>query len=237
MRLSVCDQLESRDGTLAKDSKLKNLLIETIDGNKTAIKRPGIEVDIYGVSGGGIGQGLVGLGDLPYSIVNDILIVQLAPVPYSTGMTAGIVTPVIFDDETFFPRAPYPPDDDRNRTPPTTTPTYPTPVIGGPGVPGGTNIGDIAGGTDILWGRSPARSIEYGFYHIPSGVGSIIWGFSSPLAVTQCCSGPGPNVSIYAIGGRTHLTSNNGGPWHLSTWGVDYAIVSRAYVNPNNIPL
>lgn len=72
MRLSVCDQLESRDGTLSKDAKLKNLLIEQIDGKSTAIKRPGVENGFAGITAG-VGQGIVSLDGSLYVITDDTL--------------------------------------------------------------------------------------------------------------------------------------------------------------------
>lgn len=42
MRLNLCNSLESRDGTLVADAKLKNAVVENIEGALVVVKRPGI---------------------------------------------------------------------------------------------------------------------------------------------------------------------------------------------------
>jgi len=78
MRLNLCNPLESRDGTLAKDARMKNLLVENIEGVPTAIKRPGVAMATELVAGGA--QGLFNLEGGAYAIVDDILWIAISEV-------------------------------------------------------------------------------------------------------------------------------------------------------------
>lgn len=74
MRIHLANTLESRDGTLAKDARLKNAVVEVIEGQPTVVKRPGVGNGTTVVSGGGVaGQGLFGFGGKAYSIIDDTL--------------------------------------------------------------------------------------------------------------------------------------------------------------------
>ena len=70
MRLPVAQSLESRDGTLAKDAKLKNCVVEIIEGKATAVKRPGV-TNAAEMVGGGMSQGLIWLNGITYAVVSD----------------------------------------------------------------------------------------------------------------------------------------------------------------------
>ena len=71
MRLKLCYPLESRDGTLNADSKMKNLVVENVEGDLVAVKRPGVTKATEFPSG--IAQGLFSLNGMAYAIVNDTL--------------------------------------------------------------------------------------------------------------------------------------------------------------------
>ena len=91
MRLNLCNPLESRDGTIAKDSRMKNLLVENIEGVPTAIKRPGIENGFAGIPGGSqSGQGMVSLNGGLYCIFDDVLYIGDGGIPLVSAWSAGI---------------------------------------------------------------------------------------------------------------------------------------------------
>ena len=71
MRLNLCNSLESRDGTLAADAKLKNAVVENIEGAMVVVKRPGITLRTDLAPG--LAQGLFSLNGVAYGIVNDTL--------------------------------------------------------------------------------------------------------------------------------------------------------------------
>ena len=71
MRLPLCYPIESRDGTLAADSKMKNMVVENVEGDLVAVKRPGVSVAIELPTG--LAQGLFSLNGLAYAIVDDVL--------------------------------------------------------------------------------------------------------------------------------------------------------------------
>ena len=68
-RLKLSNPLESRDGTLAKDAKLKNMVTEIIEGKPWAVKRPGITNSVELPTG--LAQGVFGMNGKAYAIVND----------------------------------------------------------------------------------------------------------------------------------------------------------------------
>lgn len=71
VRLTLCHPIESRDGTLAADSKMKNLVVENAEGDLVAVKRPGVTKATELPSG--LAQGLFSLNGMAYAIVNDTL--------------------------------------------------------------------------------------------------------------------------------------------------------------------
>ena len=83
-RLSFASPLESRDGTLARDSKMKNCVIENVDGQKLVVKRPGV-ANGSTIIGGGIAQGMTALNGVVYSVVSD----QLYALPVSPWSGTG----------------------------------------------------------------------------------------------------------------------------------------------------
>lgn len=71
MRLPLCYPLESRDGTLNADSKMKNVVAENVEGELIAVKRPGVTKQSELPPG--LAQGLFSLNGVAYAIVNDTL--------------------------------------------------------------------------------------------------------------------------------------------------------------------
>lgn len=71
IRLKVTAPLESRDGTLAKDARMKNMIAEKKGDVIKAIKRPGIGNASAPVSGPA--QGLIYMNGMIYGVVNDVL--------------------------------------------------------------------------------------------------------------------------------------------------------------------
>ena len=73
VRLTPGATLESRDGTLTRDARMKNTLVEQIDGEAWAIKRPGV-ANATDVAGGAVtGQGMVALNGTVYAVFNDTI--------------------------------------------------------------------------------------------------------------------------------------------------------------------
>ena len=71
MRLSLCYPIESRDGTLNADSKMKNMVVENVEGEQVAVKRPGV-TNATDVAGGLVtGQGMVSLNGQLYVVAGD----------------------------------------------------------------------------------------------------------------------------------------------------------------------
>ena len=83
MRLTLCHPLESRDGTLNADSKMKNMVTESVEGELVAVKRPGITSDVELPPG--LAQGLFSLNGLAYAIIDDALFGPLTPGSGSGG--------------------------------------------------------------------------------------------------------------------------------------------------------
>ena len=71
MRLKLCHPLESRDGTLNADSKMKNMVAENVEGDLVAVKRPGVTKSIDLPAG--LAQGLTYLNGSLYSMSGDVL--------------------------------------------------------------------------------------------------------------------------------------------------------------------
>ena len=84
MRLSLCYPIESRDGTLNADSKLKNMVVENVEGELIAVKRPGVTK--ASELAPGLAQGLFSLNGMAYGIVNDILM------SFDSAETGGGIT-------------------------------------------------------------------------------------------------------------------------------------------------
>ena len=73
LRLKLCHPLESRDGTLNADSKMKNMVAENVEGELVAVKRPGV-TNATDVAGGLVtGQGMIGLNGQLYVVAGDKL--------------------------------------------------------------------------------------------------------------------------------------------------------------------
>ena len=78
MRLPLCYPIESRDGTLNADSKMKNMVAENVEGELVAVKRPGV-TNATDVAGGLVigqvvtGQGMIGLNGQLYVVAGDKL--------------------------------------------------------------------------------------------------------------------------------------------------------------------
>jgi hypothetical protein len=70
-RLVLANSIESRDGTLNADSKMKNMVAENVEGELVAVKRPGITSDVELPPG--LAQGLFSLNGLAYAIIDDAL--------------------------------------------------------------------------------------------------------------------------------------------------------------------
>lgn len=79
VRLPIAGSLESRDGTLEKDARLKNCVVEVIEGKPWAVKRPGIGNASAPVSGPA--QGMIYMNGMIYGVVNDVLFGAAANAP------------------------------------------------------------------------------------------------------------------------------------------------------------
>lgn len=77
MRLPLCYPIESRDGTLNADSKMKNMVVENVEGELVAVKRPG--VTNRAELPPGLAQGLFSLNGMAYAIVDDKLYGPFTP--------------------------------------------------------------------------------------------------------------------------------------------------------------
>ena len=82
MRLPLCYPIESRDGTLNADSKMKNMVAENVEGELVAVKRPGVTKQSELPPG--LAQGLFSLNGMAYGIVNDQFFG-----PFTPGSGAG----------------------------------------------------------------------------------------------------------------------------------------------------
>ena len=92
MRLPLCYPIESRDGTLNADSKLKNMVVENVEGEMVAVKRPG--VTLASELAPGLAQGLFSLNGVSYAIVDDRLTIGSSG-PLPVGASWSLHTPVI----------------------------------------------------------------------------------------------------------------------------------------------
>lgn len=83
IRLKVTAQLQSRDGTLAKGARMKNLVAEKKGDMIKAIKRPGLSALLAGAVA--TGQGGITLGGAAYIVSGDTLRkINLTPVSEGT---------------------------------------------------------------------------------------------------------------------------------------------------------
>ena len=76
MRLKLCHPLESRDGTLNADSKMKNMVVENVEGELVAVKRPGVAIAtdlVSGLPSGVTAQGLAYFNGSVFSMSSDVL--------------------------------------------------------------------------------------------------------------------------------------------------------------------
>ena len=82
VRLKLTAPLQSRDGTLAKGAKMKNLVAEVKGESVKAMKRPGISALIIRAEVNG--QGAMGLNGALYVVSGDVLRqVIISPPAYS----------------------------------------------------------------------------------------------------------------------------------------------------------
>ena len=91
LRLKLCHPLESRDGTLNADSKMKNVVAENVEGELVAVKRPGVTKQSELPPG--LAQGLFSLNGVAYGIVNDKLTVAISDSEISgsgNGLPVGV---------------------------------------------------------------------------------------------------------------------------------------------------
>jgi len=84
MRLKLTAPLHSRDGTLARGAKMKNLLAEVKGDIVKAAKRPGASALLTGV--GTNGQGAIGFGGVLFIVSGDTLR-KIIVSPPSAGTT------------------------------------------------------------------------------------------------------------------------------------------------------
>ena len=89
MRLKLCHPLESRDGTLNADSKMKNMVAESVEGELVAVKRPGLTKQTELPPGQA--QGLFSMNGMAYAIVDDALFGPFTPGNGGSGGTEGWV--------------------------------------------------------------------------------------------------------------------------------------------------
>ena len=82
MRLKLTAPLHSRDGTLARGARMKNLLAEVKGDIVKATKRPGAAVLLSGV--GTNGQGMIGFNGALFVVSGDTL--RKAAKPMSSGL-------------------------------------------------------------------------------------------------------------------------------------------------------
>ena len=73
VRLPLSADLESRDGTLARDARMKNALLEQIEGDVWAVKRPGVTNATDVAGGAAAGQGMISLNGQVYIVAGDKL--------------------------------------------------------------------------------------------------------------------------------------------------------------------
>ena len=205
MRLPLCYPIESRDGTLNADSKMKNMVAENIEGELVAVKRPGITVTTELPPG--LAQGLFSLNGMVYGIVNDALINPEIPQQYMAGGTYLAGSSAICEQIKWYADIDILPEDD---IPPSDTYTYP--VSGGEGVPVGTKVK-----TPAYWSR------DYPIYdwtatYIPTGVSKS--GFGSAIAATQYLIEKYGDLTRYvyvATSAYGFVYSFLGNPWVGST--------------------
>lgn len=101
VKLPAAQVLSTRDGTLAKDSKMVNCFMEPTPEGKAAIKRPGTAY-VAAFANNGLPQGQFLLGDAPFCIQNDIVYNTATGVAYpipsvaTTGQTYSVLSDVPF---------------------------------------------------------------------------------------------------------------------------------------------
>lgn len=91
VRLSLCAPIETRDGTLAKDSRSVNGYFETFGGRKEFVKRPGItSVTTSPALPNAQGQGMTYFNGFLYAVINNV-IYKINPSTYAVT-TVGTMT-------------------------------------------------------------------------------------------------------------------------------------------------
>lgn len=216
MRLTLCHPLESRDGTLNADSKMKNMVVENVEGELVAVKRPGVTNRTELAPG--LAQGLFSLNGLAYAIVDDTLLNVEFPSEYSSGGSYQMGASVSYGGRFYWSLT----DTDENTPAPedTDASVYPYPVVGNPGIKGGAPLTNIAGTSGIFWGdSSPDKNWSWTFN--PSGHTES--GFGSAIAATQAAAnwGGGPGYTYVAFGmGNLYVSDPYGNPWFASYMGA-----------------
>ena len=101
-RLPLAQPIETRDGTLAKDSKCVNGYFETVGQKREFIKRPGI-LNTGATLANAQGQGLYNFNDSLFAVVNNVLY-KINPTTYAvttigtmTGTIGGVVQQCYFN--------------------------------------------------------------------------------------------------------------------------------------------
>ena len=224
MRLPLCYPIESRDGTLNADSKMKNMVVENVEGEQVAVKRPGVTKQTELPPG--LAQGLFSLNGVPYGIVSDVLSKIDLPAEYDPNKTYNLGSRVIATSGTWTSISPG-----NDITPPGEKPeeVYPEPTPFGPGVPVGTSLSNISGGRNRYWSSGSIGSTEYGFHYVPTN--SDFWGYGTPLAALQGfldTYGSGGQYVYYATP-TSVAYSSNGDHWIFSSWGSQQYVISRPY--------
>lgn len=90
-RIQLANPIGSRDGTLNADSKMKNMVVENVEGDLVALKRPGVTKTTELPPG--LAQGLFSLNGTAYAIVDDKLYGPFSPGGGGTGSNGWVKIP------------------------------------------------------------------------------------------------------------------------------------------------
>ena len=190
MRLPLCYPIESRDGTLNADSKMKNMVVENVEGELIAVKRPGVTKRTELPSG--LAQGLFSLNGLAYenvtfAIIGDKLFLYDSDFSFSGGFSLASGKSLLFNsNETYgYDDEVYVPDE----TTGVLVKFYALSPSANKGIPGDT------GWRGLMWGTSPKGQAAY----VATGRGVNIsgttptlitaYGSTAAAAFAACCSG------------------------------------------------
>lgn len=216
MRLPLCYPIESRDGTLNADSKMKNMVVENVEGELVAVKRPGLTKQSELPPG--LAQGLFSLNGVPYAIVDDTFFSPEIANIYSADGTYQSGDLVGYGGEFYWSLC----GNDSNTPEPEDTEesVYPYPVVGQPGIPGGVSLRKIKGTSGNFWG-SARPELNWSWTFTPTGYTQD--GYGSAIACTQAAAswGAGPGYTYVAFGQGNILVSDPyGNPWYSSYMGA-----------------